>query len=128
MKHFENVKTGVIWSEEEIRTGYNNFKNESDYMRRFDSFEEYLEDQIDNGILKEVPALKSGKAFSFEYDGIRFAFTVINNFCECFANEYFQWGFELGQEGHIESSEELEVMVINNYKNGNIVLEDEEEW
>lgn len=46
MKHFKNIDTNEIWSEDEIRTEYNNFREESDYMKQFDSFEEYLEDQI----------------------------------------------------------------------------------
>lgn len=46
MKQFKNIDTGEIWSEEEIRTEYNNFREESEYMRQFDSFEDYLEDQI----------------------------------------------------------------------------------
>lgn len=46
MKQFKNIDTGEIWNEEEIRTEYNNFKSESEYMSGFDSFEDYLEDQI----------------------------------------------------------------------------------
>lgn len=46
MKHFKNIDTGIIWNEEEIRTEYNNFREESEYMKQFDSFEDYLEDQI----------------------------------------------------------------------------------
>ena len=53
MRHFKNIDTGEIWSEEEIRTEYNNFKSESDYMRGFDNFEEYLEDQIRLGKNRE---------------------------------------------------------------------------
>ena len=43
MRQFKNIDTGEIWSEEEIRTKYNNFKSESS---GFDSFEDYLKDQI----------------------------------------------------------------------------------
>ena len=127
MKQYMNIDTGVIWSEEEIRAEYNNFREESEYMKEFDSFEEYLEDQIDKGILEEAPVLKSGKAFSFEYDGICFTFTIIGNYCECFADEHFQWGFELGQDGHTESPDEIANNLIGNYENGNIILEDEDE-
>lgn len=46
MKQYMNIDTNEVWSEEEIRAEYNNFREESEYMNGFESFEEYLEDQL----------------------------------------------------------------------------------
>lgn len=74
--------------------------------------------------------LKEGRSIKFEYDGHEFMFTVISNYCECYADNYYQFGFELGQktlwnpEGKTETDDELIEMLINNYENGNIYIGD----
>lgn len=64
-----------------------------------------------------------GAAINFEYEGIEFLITIINNFCECYAEDQYQFGFELGQNGHTESANELIDMLIANYENGNVFIE-----
>lgn len=49
-----NVDSGEVWTMEEIKQGFNDFREESEYMSQFDSFEDYLDDQIRNGVLVEV--------------------------------------------------------------------------
>lgn len=51
---YRNMDTNEIWEAEEIEEMFNAFRAESDYMSQFDSFEEYLDDQISNGFLEEV--------------------------------------------------------------------------
>ena len=66
----------------------------------------------------------AGCAVEFHHDGIEFLITVINNFANCFAESQYQFGFELGQDGYIESMDELIEMLICNYENGNIFIEE----
>jgi len=54
MKQFRNIDTNEIWSEEEIRIEYENYRDESDYMKEFDNFEDYLDDQLLSGVLEEI--------------------------------------------------------------------------
>lgn len=54
MKTYKNLITGEIWTTEEIEKSYNDFRHESDYMSQFDSFHDYLEDQIRKGELEEA--------------------------------------------------------------------------
>ena len=49
MKKYMNVDTGVVWTLEEIRKGYDDFRFDSEYMRQFESFGDYLEDQLSLG-------------------------------------------------------------------------------
>lgn len=49
MRYYKVVDTGEIWSEEEIRQNYEMFREESEYTGSFDSFEDYLEDQLARG-------------------------------------------------------------------------------
>lgn len=51
---YRNVDSGEIWTTEEIKQGFNAFREESEYMSQFDSFEDYLDDQIRSGVLVEV--------------------------------------------------------------------------
>ena len=50
--------------------------------------------------------------------------TLVNNYCECYAERQYQFGFELGQDGHTENMDELIDMLVNNYNNGNIFIEE----
>lgn len=68
--------------------------------------------------------MKTGNAYTFEYDGITFMFTIIDNFCECYAEFQYQFGFELGQFGHTKTPEDIKEMLIGNYENGNIFIEE----
>lgn len=68
--------------------------------------------------------INKGTAISFWFEGIEFTTTVINNFCECYANNQYQFGFALGQDGHTETEDELVGMLIMNHLDGNIFVED----
>ena len=68
--------------------------------------------------------MKTGNAYTFEYDGIKFMFTIIENYCKCYAEEQYQFGFELGQFGHTETPENIKELLIVNYENGNIFIEE----
>ena len=68
--------------------------------------------------------INTGAAVTFTYDSVEFMFTVINNFCECYANNQYQFGFVLGQSGEIESVNEIVDFLIGNYKDGNIFIEE----
>ena len=68
--------------------------------------------------------LNSGSAYTFEYDGVNFMFTIIDNFCECYAEDQYQFGYELGQNGEIETPEEIAEFLIVNYDGGNIIIEE----
>lgn len=47
MKHYRDLNTGVIWSEEEIRENYELFKDEIE--AEYTSFEEFMEEKLLNG-------------------------------------------------------------------------------
>ena len=49
---YRNIDTGEAWTEDEIRNAYESFRDESAYMSQFDSFEDYLDEQIRSGILE----------------------------------------------------------------------------
>lgn len=68
--------------------------------------------------------LNSGSAYTFEYDGVNFMFTIIDNFCACYAEDQYQFGYELGQHGEIETPEEIMEFLIVNYDGGNIIIEE----
>ena len=51
MTFYEHSTTGELWTREELEKAYHNFRHESDYLQQFDSFDEYLDDQIQNGKL-----------------------------------------------------------------------------
>lgn len=69
--------------------------------------------------------LNSGSAYTFEYDGFEFMFTIIDNFCECYVENRYQFGYELGQNGkEIETPEEIMEFLIVNYDGGNIIIEE----
>lgn len=53
MRYYKNEDTGEIWSEEEIRQNYEMFREESEYMSRFDSFEDYLDEETSLGRSKQ---------------------------------------------------------------------------
>ena len=52
-----------------------------------------------------------GAAINFQYEGIKFLITVVNNFCECYAEYQYQFGNELID------------MLVANYENGNVFIE-----
>ena len=52
MLEYMNTDTGVIWTEEEFRKAYEQFKRDMEDPK--DSFEEYLEDLIRKGELIKV--------------------------------------------------------------------------
>lgn len=61
MRKFYIWDTDEIWTEDEIRENYEMYKDESDYMSSFDSFEDYIDDQLSlgrsgQGGIKEVEA------------------------------------------------------------------------
>ena len=68
--------------------------------------------------------MKTGKAYTFNYDGITFMFTIIDNYCECYAESQYQFGFDLGQLGHVETPEDIRELLIVNYDNGNIFIDE----
>ena len=68
--------------------------------------------------------ISKGNAITFKYKKVEFLITIINNYYSCFAEGQFQWGAELGQFGHTETTDELIDMVKANYDNGNIYIED----
>lgn len=49
MKQYRNIDTNEIWSEDELRKAYNDFREESEYVSSFESFEDYLDDQLRQG-------------------------------------------------------------------------------
>lgn len=51
---YRNLETGVVWDKDEIVESYENFREESAYMSKFDSAEEYIDDQICKGILEPL--------------------------------------------------------------------------
>lgn len=123
IKKYRNADTGVLFTLPEIRKEYEDFRHESQYMSSFETFSDYLDEQVKNGYFEPVE-IKSGESATFKYDGISFLITVIDNFCECYAESKYQFGFELGQEGFTESMDDLTEMLINNYENGNIFIEE----
>lgn len=123
MKKYRNTETGIIWNKPELREDFEHLKWESEYLGSFENFSDYLDDQIEKGILKKIE-IKSGKCIKFEYDGIEFEISVIDNYCKCYAESRYQFGFELGQDGFTETMDDLTEMLINNYENGNIFIED----
>ena len=52
MTNYKNTNTGIVWTEEEVREAYEQFKCEMENPK--DSFEEYLEDLIQKGELEET--------------------------------------------------------------------------
>lgn len=68
--------------------------------------------------------IKTGSAITFEYDGVNFLLAVTGNYCRCFAADQFQYGFELGQNGEIETTEDLITMTVINYDNGFFDIEE----
>ena len=49
---YRNAETGETWTEDEIRNAYESFRDESAYMSQFNSFEDYLDEQIRSRILE----------------------------------------------------------------------------
>jgi hypothetical protein len=117
IKKYRNADTGVLYNRSEILKEYEDFRHESQYMSNFENFADYLD------TFEEIE-IKSGESTTFKYDGISFLITVIDNFCECYAESQYQFGFELGQDGFTESMDDLTEMLINNYENGNIFIEE----
>lgn len=98
-----------------------------EFIREYLAADPDFEDLLRNEFYFDADAefkVNTGTAISFEYDGIKFTISVVDNFCECYAEHQYQFGFELGQDGHIESNKELIDMLIANYDNGNIFIED----
>ncbi len=51
---YRNLETGVVWAEDEIMEAYENYHDESEYMMQFESFDEYIDDQICKGIIEPL--------------------------------------------------------------------------
>lgn len=68
--------------------------------------------------------VRKGKSVKFEHDGIEFLIVVTGNYCECYAACQFQFGFKLGQNGYTEDMDDLIELLIINYENGIIIIEE----
>lgn len=51
MKKYRNLDTGEIWTEEEIKESFNQFRDEmiDDGKPKYSSYEEYLEEMLSQG-------------------------------------------------------------------------------
>lgn len=49
IRKFEILDSGEIWTEDEIREHFEMFRYESDLMSEYETFEDYMDDQISLG-------------------------------------------------------------------------------
>lgn len=54
MKGYVSTITGATWTEAEIRKEFEESRHESDYMSGFDSFEDYISEQLKRGTLRAM--------------------------------------------------------------------------